>query len=91
MDELFFENEKNIKKLYVTKLLAELLYLNYEFSNKQYQNASGTSIYNGLYDQPRFNKKEKEEIIRNAISLLNIKYNIDLIDFEELIFKRKKK
>lgn len=91
MDELFFENEKQIKKLYVTKLLTELLFLNYEFSNKEYHNATGTSIYNGLYDQPKFSKKEQEEIIKNAISLLNIKYNIDLIDFEKLIFKTKKK
>lgn len=90
MDELFFNNEKSIKKLYVTELLTELLYLNYEFSNKEYHNVTGTTIYNGLYEQPKFSKKEKEEIIENAISLLKIKHNIKLVNFEELIFEKKK-
>ena len=59
MDELFKKDERKIRKLYITELLTELLYLNYEFSNKKYHGISVTTIYNSLYDQPKFSVKEK--------------------------------
>lgn len=88
MDELFKKEEKNLKKLIATELLAELLYLNYEFSDKEYHNVTGSTIFNSIFENPKFTIDEKENIRNNARLLLKIKYNIELIDFEELIFKK---
>lgn len=42
MDKLFLRDEKRIKKLYDTELLAHLLLLNYQFLNNKYHNISAS-------------------------------------------------
>lgn len=90
LDEMFLKEEKFIKKLSYTNLLADLLFLNYEYSNKKYHNVTGSQIYNSMQDQIRFSETEKKEIINDAISLIKIKYNVNVKDFENLIIEKKK-
>ena len=74
MDKLFLRDEKRIKKLYDTELLAHLLLLNYQFSNNKYHNISASEIFKNLH-RVKYSKKDLEQIKNNAIALLDIKYN----------------
>ena len=87
IDELFSRDEKRIKKLYDTEILAKLLLLNYEFSNNKYHNVNATDILNNLH-KVKYSKKDLEQIKNNAIALLDIKYNIKVNDLESLNFEK---
>ena len=87
IDELFLRDEKRTKKLYDTELLAKLLLLNFESSNNKYLGITATDVFNSMHDV-KYSKSEIQEIKNNAIKLLKIKYNVDVIDFEELNFKK---
>ena len=87
IDELFSRDEKIIKKLYDTELLARLLLLNYEFSNNKYHNVNASDILNNLH-KVKYSKKDLEQIKNNAIALLKIKYNTEVKDFETLEFEK---
>lgn len=67
--------EKHDKiKIYLTLMLAEFILLDYIYSNE-------IDIIKLLYEitnKNEFSKKEKEEIIKNALKFLLIKYNLDL-------------
>lgn len=82
MDKLFLRDEKRIKKLYDTELLAHLLLLNYQFSNYK---LSASEIFKSLH-KIRYSKKDLEQIKNNAIALLDIKYNIRVNNLETLDF-----
>lgn len=61
-------------KFYLTLMLAEFILLDYIYSNE-------IDIIKLLYEitnKNEFSKKEKEEIIKNALKFLLIKYNLDL-------------
>lgn len=91
IDELFISDERKIRKLYETKLLSELLYLNYEFDNKKYHSeVTGNTIYTSLHDSINFTNKEQQEIVNNAILLLKVNHNVKLLDFENLVFEKEK-
>lgn len=85
IDELFLRDEKRIKELYDTELLANLLLLNYQFSNNKYHNATASDVLTNLH-KVKYSKKDLEQIKNNAIALLEIKYNIKVKDFETLDF-----
>ena len=85
MDKLFLRDEKIIKKLYDTELLAHLLLLNYQFSNYKYHNISASEIFKNLH-KIKYSKKDLEQIKNNAIALLDIKYNIRVNNLETLDF-----
>lgn len=87
IDELFLRDEKRIKKLYDTELLARLLLLNYEFSNNKYHNVNASDILNNLH-KVKYSKKDLVQIKNNAIALLKIKYNIGVKNFETLEFEK---
>lgn len=67
--------EKHDKiKFYLTLMLAKFILLDYIYSNE-------IDIIKLLYEitnKNEFSKKEKEEIIKNALKFLLIKYNLDL-------------
>lgn len=67
--------EKHDKiKFYLTLMLAEFILLDYIYSNE-------IDIIKLLYEitnKNEFSKKEKEEIIKNALKFLLIKHNLDL-------------
>lgn len=87
IDELFSRDEKRIKKLYDTELLARLLLLNYEFSNNKYHNVKANNIMDNLH-KVKYSKKDLEQIKNNAIALLEIKYNVKVKNFETLDFEK---
>lgn len=87
IDELFSRDEKRIKKLYDTELLANLLLLNYQFSNNKYHNVNASDILNNLH-KIKYSKNDLEQIKNNAIALLDIKYNIKVKDYETLDFEK---
>ncbi len=87
IDELFIRDEKRTKKLYDTELLAKLLLFSYEFSNNKYLGTTATDVFNDMHNV-EYSKNEIQEIKHNAIRLLKIKYNVDVIEFEELNFTK---
>ena len=87
IDELFLRDEKRIKKLYDTELLARLLLLNYEFSNNKYHNTTANEIFDNLH-KISYSKKDIEEIMSNSLILLNIKYNVKVNNLENLDFEK---
>ena len=86
MDKLFLRDEKRIKKLYDTELLAHLLLLNYQFLNNKYHYISASEIFKNLH-RVKYSKKDLEQIKNNAIVLLDIKYNIRVNNLEKLDFE----
>lgn len=86
MDKLFLRDEKRIKKLYDTELLAHLLLLNCQFLNNKYHNISASEIFKNLH-RVKYSKKDLEQIKNNAIVLLDIKYNIRVNNLEKLDFE----
>ena len=87
IDELFLRDEKRIKKLYDTELLAHLLFLNYQFSNSKYHNISASDIFNNLH-KAKYTKEDLEQIKNDASILLRIKYNIKINNFDKLDFEK---
>lgn len=75
IDELFLRDEKRIKKLYDTELLAKLLLLNYEFSNNKSYNITASNILNDLH-KVKYSKKKLEQIKNNTIALLNFFFKL---------------
>ena len=88
IDDMFKKEEKKIRKLFDTKLLSELLLLNYQYSNNEYLGTTAEDVYNSLAKKFKYTKKEKEQIIKNAILLLNIEHGINVINYEELNFEK---
>lgn len=86
MDKLFLRDEKRIKKLYDTEMLAHLLLLNYQILNNKYHNISASEIFKNLH-RVKYSKKDLEQIKNNAIVLLDIKYNIRVNNLEKLDFE----
>ena len=88
IDDMFKKEEKKLRKLFDTKLLCELLLLNYQYSNNEYLGTTAEDVYNSLTKKIKYTKKEKEQIIKNAILLLNIEHGINVIDYEKLNFEK---
>lgn len=81
IDKLYLEEDKKIRILHESYLLADLLFLNYKYPNSYYYDNSIDSIYNSIHDQIVLNKKEQSKVIEDALILLKIKYNISIDDF----------
>ena len=45
-------------------------------------------MYIILYQKNKYTIKEKEQIVKNAIQLLNIEHGINVINYEELNFEK---
>lgn len=88
IDDMFKNEEKKIRKLFDTKLLSELLLLNYQYSNNEYLGITAEDVYNSLSKKNKYTTKEKEQIVKNAIQLLNIEHGINVINYEELNFEK---
>ena len=59
IDDMFKKEEKKIRKLFDTKLLSELLLLNYQYSNNEYLGTTAEDVYNSLAKKFKYTKKEK--------------------------------
>lgn len=88
------ENEEHhFKKLFNTLLLAELLRINFEYSTQEYYGITGEDIFKTTVKKEKYSDKEIQEMIKNAITILNIKYNYSVRDnifeqFNKVDFKR---
>lgn len=58
------------------RLLADLIYLNYEHSNGKQININ--HIYKTLHDSVNYTKKEKQKIIDHAFIYLKVDYGLEL-------------
>ena len=63
IDDMFKKEEKKLRKLFDTKLLSELLLLNYQYSNNEYLGTTAEDVYNSLSKKIKYTKKEKEQIV----------------------------
>lgn len=80
--------ERKIKKYHFTILLSELLWENYLYCNHEYDNITGDDVFEASLRKEKYSNKEREQIIKNALQLLQIKYNVKLKDnWKELYSK----
>lgn len=90
-DEYYLKDEKRIIKYHHKLLLADLLYLNYAFSNNEYDGITGEDVLKYVIKGTRYTDLEKLEIMDDAMMILKIKYNKIILDdrkrqFDELDF-----
>lgn len=72
----YLKEKHNKKKFYLTLLLTEFILLDYIYSN----NIDIIKLLYEITNKNEFSKNEKEEIIKNALKFLHIKYNLNLTD-----------
>ena len=90
IDDMFKNEEKKIRKLFDTKLLSELLLLNYQYSNNEYLGTTAEDVYNSLSKKIKYNKKESlittlSNISKNTKILFTISLRIVVHDVLSLI------
>jgi len=93
LDDMYLKEERDLKIYYCTVLLSELLKINYEYSNKEYNNVCGDDIFNIANRKEKFTATERNMIIENALIILKIKYGYiirkDFISqYQNLDFKK---
>ena len=74
-DKYYYKDEKRVIKYHHKLLLADLLYLNYAFSNNEYDGITGEDVLKYVIKGTRYNGLEQLEIIKEAKILFKIKYN----------------
>lgn len=72
----FIKEENKFRLENDSRLLADLIYLNYENSNDKYINI--TSIYKTLYDTVNYPKGEEKKIFEQAFLYLRVEYGLEL-------------
>lgn len=77
-EEDYKKKKHQVRKLYDTFLLADLLWLNYGFSNHKYNNTTGDEVWQEVVKKSEYTKKEKEKIIKNAMTILSIRYDLKM-------------
>ena len=70
------KDERILIKYFHTKLLSELLYLNYIYSTFKYENITPEDLLRKVIKGTRYNGLEQLEILEEAKLLLKIKYNL---------------
>lgn len=95
LDDLYLKEERELKIYYSTLLLSELLKINFEYSNKEYNNICGDDVFKITTSEVKYTNEEKNMIIENALTLLKIKYGYiirkDFVNqYQNLDFKKKK-
>lgn len=72
----FIKEENKLKMENDARLLADLIYLNYEYSNGNPINID--HIYNTLHDTVNYTKDEEEKIKKHAFIYLRVDYGLEL-------------
>lgn len=75
-EERFIKKENRFRMEIDARLLADLIYLNYEHSNGNPINID--YIYNTLHDTVNYIKEEKEKIKNHAYIYLRVDYGLEL-------------
>ena len=85
------KEEYKIRKENDSNLLADLIYMNDKLSAKKYDDTiTGISLLKTLHDEFKYTQKDNKDIVERASVLLKEKYNLELIDFNNLILKKLK-
>ena len=72
-DDIAYDKEATgIRKYYDTLLLTELLYINHKYPY----------IFNTLFDTLAYTNDELNQMIKDAINIVKIKYDMDIDIFE---------
>lgn len=80
-----YKRQKNRKKEYLyTELLCEIIMLRYELV---YDNINKKDVLSELPSLRDFTKTKIDEIYENAVKLLHIKYNVEIIQGNPFVFK----
>lgn len=74
-DKYYLNDEKRFIKYHHKLLLADLLYLNYAFSNNKYDGITGEDVLKYVIKETRYTALEKLGIMNDAMMILKIKYN----------------
>lgn len=72
----FINEENKLRMENDARLLADLIYLNYEHSNSKPININ--HIYKTLYDTVNYTKDEEEKIKEHAFIYLRVDYGLEL-------------
>ena len=84
-----YNNEKNRKmNFFYTDLLCEILKLRYEYG---FKDLTKKDILIELPSLRNFTKSEIDIIYQNAFELLNIKYNVEVLQDNPFVFKDNRK
>lgn len=75
-EKKFIKAENKLRMENDARLLADLIYLNYEHSNGNPINID--HIYNILHDTVNYTKEEKEKIKGHAFIYLRVDYGLEL-------------
>lgn len=73
----FIKEENKLRMENDARLLADLIYLNYEHSNGKPININ--HIYKALHDTVNYTKEEKEKIFEKAFIYFRVDYGLELI------------
>lgn len=68
-DKYYLKDEKRIIKYHHKLLLADLLYLNYAFSNNEYEGVTGEDILEFVIDKTKYTDLERIEIMDDAMMI----------------------
>lgn len=72
----FIKEENKLRMENDARLLADLIYLNYEYSNGKTININ--HIYKTLHDTVNYTKDEEEKIKEHAFIYLRVDYGLEL-------------
>ena len=75
-EEKFVKEENKLRMENDARLLADLIYFNYEHSNGNPINID--HIYNTLHDSVNYTKDEEEKIKKHAFIYLRVDYGLEL-------------
>ena len=74
----YYEEGKKIRIKYEIELLAEFIYLNYLYYNKNKKNINVKKIYNELSNPINYRQIEIDTIITKSKDLFNEKFNFNI-------------
>ena len=81
-DDIAYDKEATgIRKYYDTLLLTELLYINHKYPDSVYSDKD-LYIFNTLFDTLAYTNDELNQMIKDAINIVKIKYDMDIDIFE---------
>lgn len=72
----FIKEENKLRMENDSRLLADIIYLNYEYSNGKQININ--HIYKTLHDTVNYTKEEEQKIFEHAFNYLRVDYGLEL-------------
>ena len=88
IDDSYKREEKKLILHYASMLLGDLILLNYQYGNKEYNGVKGKDLLSILKNSMLFIKDEEEKkVIDKSIQFLNFKYDLKVEDFNDFIIK----